>query len=134
MREIKFRAWDERRWRYLNIDEFESMSPQWDGYVNTGRYGYGLMMEVSDGEYVLEPYTGLKDKYGKDIYEGDILRTVDGFRNYPGEVKFGKCMINSEYECWGFYMTQPFNDELLTPDQIYEVIGNVHENPELIES
>jgi hypothetical protein len=114
MSEIKFRAWV-----FGDLDEganpfmadvyaivFEPEGPcvQWEEFD-----------EIScPGEFALMQYTGLKDKNGKDIYEGDILKDV--------REGWGTTIID-EYKAI-FY--QPFDVEYC------EVIGNVYENPELV--
>lgn len=75
-------------------------------------------------------FTGLYDKNGKEIYEGDILkRTVakeNGFGNFIGVVdyKAGGFLLKEEYGYCPFYDTF---------GSTYEVIGNIYDNPELLE-
>jgi uncharacterized phage protein (TIGR01671 family) len=83
-----------------------------------------------DGWYVMQ-FTGLHDKNGKEIYEGDILRIEHPYkdREYIGEVvyEYYMFMVN------GFYFTHYDNPSDAFEEMKYvEVIGNIYENPELL--
>lgn len=75
-------------------------------------------------------FTGLYDKNGKEMYEGDIIRGEDG---YNREIIYGTMNCGCCYSVYGFAL-DPFDYEDFVfeyPEQ-YEVIGNIYENPELI--
>jgi uncharacterized phage protein (TIGR01671 family) len=81
--------------------------------------------------------TGLKDKNGKLIYEGDVVKPLSDFVvGYLGEIKFGK---KENYQC--FYVDWHTKHPIMRGDLYYwledkdeglEVIGNIYENPELL--
>lgn len=90
------------------------------------------------GEAILMQYTGLKDKNGVEIFEGDIVkscRLVNGhIYEYVGQVKFVDFswnIVDKKYTYDPFYN---YTDGY--PDEIWEieVIGNIYENPDLLES
>ncbi|WP_421430201.1 YopX family protein [Lactiplantibacillus plantarum] len=130
---IKFRAWDKVQNKMLLPDNIEFINGQayWaeastdgnGGYSNDGKVdGIGALFE-------LEQFTDLKDVSGKDIYEGDIVKS-----NY----KYAQPNISQIImEDGNSYITGEdlaTGNEMLVSDHIgeIEVIGNVHENPELL--
>ena len=70
---------------------------------------------------VLMQYTGLHDKNGKEIYEGDIL----GFDYY-------KHPMVVEYKEWGFGCKEDDGTWAMPNEEYREVLGNIYENPELL--
>jgi len=119
MREIKFRAWDS----FNRI-----MWGEADCYRNDLATFFREYEDAIIGENkpILMQYTGLKDKNGKEIYEGDILRFELSELGYieVGEVKW----IGS-----GFWMEAPNKQFHLPFEDRREVIGNIYDNPELLE-
>jgi uncharacterized phage protein (TIGR01671 family) len=107
MREIKFRAWDKitRKWIFegLTINQIASLS-----YYE---------FENKDVEFM--QFTGLKDKNGKEIYEGYII-------NVNGE----NICITFEDGCFGVYGKD--NSCALFELDEFNIIGNIYENPELL--
>ena len=130
MREIKFRAWDGEKMNY-EVD----MLSKW-GAIKKGYSSTPWIKEASAGFSM--QYTGLKDKNGKEIYEGDIVSGI--FRKGViglNDITLGKVMFYSP----SFYICppsenkfiMPFNDNVLVDkDTNYEIIGNIYENPELL--
>ena len=83
---------------------------------------------ISDegGEYELMQYTGLHDKNGKEIYEGDIVAD----RSHTDLI----FAIEYDNEHAGYYMPEAFEEECRWPisEVELEIIGNIYESPELI--
>lgn len=140
MRDLKFRAWDKRQKKYivpnrLALDDDGAL----DFYVYNGG-GYALEC------FIVEQYTGLKDKNGKEIYEGDIVKAkIQGiWETGPDTVYRGKAVWNLEVVYNEIRYMDVFHilGSKNSPDRIYylfddklselEVIGNIHENPELV--
>lgn len=114
MREIKFRAWDEDRFQYLELPN--------DLRINTEDWFY----KISYLE--LQQYTGLKDKNGVEIYEGDVVETGYGIGviewidiNCCFKIRWIQTILEEKYS-W-----IPFKGF-----KYKEVIGNIYENPELL--
>ena len=90
-------------------------------------------------------YTGLTDRNGTKIFEGDILQTrmigYKGEKKHRFVVKYGEYLpkeycrsIYSQYTTIGFYCSNGKGEyQLSTCSDCFEVIGNVHDNPELLE-
>lgn len=123
MREIKVRAWYKP---YKQMCQVESL--RFDG---NGVYTAVLIEEsfydrrlVEADEIVIEQFTGLKDKNGAEIYEGDILIDDAGEPIEYWVVKFSDGGFIGE--CTG--VAEPLFE--LTN---LEVVGNIHKNPELVE-
>lgn len=125
---------------------FRVWSDFWKRYAfDAELYGDGslyAMFEDDDGvthhentDLVLEFDTGLKDKNGKEIYKGDIVQMpLDLAIRNVGFVAFvnGRFLIK-DYELEdGSYHIVDFYDYNI-PNRDFEVIGNIHENPELLE-
>lgn len=115
-REIKFRAWKKD-----NNNMFYDIQ---NGYLNWHFNDF-----IMDDESIIMQYTGLKDKNDIAVYEGDILQ-VD--KEYSGE--YQPIIIVFEDGCFKgqayHKLTKPFILEV--PISTLEVIGNIYENPELI--
>lgn len=129
IRDIKFRAWDKKNQIMNNVEEMifykigDSVS-----HINPDDNKFKNSIE----NFELMQYTGLKDKNGKEIYEGDLLmwKGDDGvyFEVFYHQ-HFARFACNSHYQpgrCGG-YIPEVFHAEM-------EVIGNIHENPELIDA
>jgi len=124
-REIKFRAWD--------IKRNEMRSPE--GVLLLPKREGGAQAMSGDGyNYELMQFTGLKDKNGKEIYEGDVFREV--YDDEGKTIEFVS-VVKWDSSSASFFAGEPKQHfaELCDLDEIaneFEVIGNIHENPELL--
>ena len=147
MREIKFRAWDIESNEFNFIDLREAVAND-DAYSLCGNQGtaWEKDRENSCAFYCkcnIQQFTGLKDKKGKEIYEGDIVKVIGHYQDetdmysfwdeYIGVITWidGSWVIESICEGSCEYLTQ---DSLYNSESIrkVEVIGNIYENEELI--
>jgi uncharacterized phage protein (TIGR01671 family) len=121
MREIKFRLWNGSVMEPVGTLSFHTDA---SFHVNDEYPVNDVAMEKQFGgnRYFLMQFTGLKDKNGKEIYEGDILAI--GPQAYP--------VIWDDKGTHGWKLDTPHFGLGASQSTFYEVIGNIHENPELL--
>ena len=121
MRELKFRVWSEGDEEYrTDCDVFKLFH---------GKTGCPATIYSDEGDrFDVEQYTGLKDKNGKEIYEGDIVKYAWTRCNY--------IVAYRKYDA-SFVLENDDREEIVlfqyNRQNGYEVIGTIHENPELLE-
>ena len=130
MREIKFRAWDKNRKRmwYSFEDDVRAIS------TNNGTKIIAGMEHPDDGyvsEYILMQFTCLLDKNGKEIWEGDIVKTDKP--QTCGGVSFDTFkIIIRDGDVWIDTLKKGFWSRLHELEDDIELIGNIWENNEMI--
>ena len=93
-REIKFRAWHKNLKKMFKIGQITLEKGTWN-YEPNDRDFIGMSIP-SQPSFILMQYTGLHDKNGKEIYEGDIIRIKDSLIEIEGEVIFDTIDLSFE--------------------------------------
>ena len=135
MREIKFRAWNTeiKKWEFVTTGEDSSKEEAEKNHFTTSV----ACVFGGNNHCVIQQYTGLLDKNGVEIYEGDIVadKKIDGSIYQKEEVKWGTYNVgcNDEYDFYvnGAYVENEYMYSSMI-DGSCEVIGNIYENPELL--
>lgn len=124
----KFRAWLKEEKRMTDVNEMTFI----DGEVY-------LISDVTDfyayEEFKLMQSTGLRDKNGMEIYEGDIVK----FPEFNGDIYITPVVWDKSCACFGlsfsgkYPISFDYLEEFYTELKDIEVVGNIYENPELLE-
>ena len=152
MREIKFRAWDEKNKimcevKDISFDYGEVVVERSEEKPRENNCGCcddrsDTVLFLKDGDYsqkkncILMQSTGLKDKNGKEIYESDVIKSVrveDDFVNENGSEQFFLAEVKFKEGKWIAHEYPNQDDcEFDLYDYDCEIIGNIHENKDLL--
>lgn len=119
-REIKFRSWYKKG---------KTMTTSGFHLTHKGEILFAVPVEQND--FILMQYTGLEDKNGKEIYEGDIIKFDFDYSNktFNGIVYYSGACFYANDGCSSGHLTL---GHLIDNKRNVEVMGNVHENPDLL--
>lgn len=135
-----FRAFNKKTKKMYSIDGFKSSERKIyrcslaDDEFRSGRLETFHFVEDNLDNYILMQSTGLKDKNGQEIFEGDVVRHIDFLLNNE--------TVNKVYFKDGLFMYDVVVDEYtydvpigeIIENSIVEVVGNIYQNSELLES
>jgi len=113
-RGIKFRAWDKEEKTMIDADSWY-FSDEFEPFIDS--------VKRSAERFELMQFTGLHDKNGKEIYEGDIIAGSINGHPYKDRVIFKNGCFSMFYSRY---------DNLYEIADMVEILGNIHENPELL--
>lgn len=145
MREIKFKAYAKAYNKIVNVDRLGLNS---DGTAQEiivterelGEYDSDEWTDLQAGEFELLQYTGLKDKNGAEIYEGDILELRANPFNKKRDLFQVVFKDGGFRDEWNNYIGQYLPPDIrnrqggrVRLNEACEVIGNIYENPELLQ-
>ena len=147
-REIKFRAWDNYSKSFINDDEYliglDGKFYRMDFYSGIENYEDGNLIWNELDNITLSQFTGLLDKNGKEIYEGDIVEYIERLPIFPekrlslvqfigGNVDYANNFLISPFVNIGSfnYETNCITGTLNNPKESI-VIENIYQNPELL--
>lgn len=141
-REIEFRGFDGTKWHYGDLEYNKKTDV---ARIHTYKEDGSYCRQYYVNPYTVGEFMGKKDKHGKKVFEGDIVRRKDSAYGleHIGVVKYD-CNMGAfvlEYVIYGETFQSTFDNEFSDEDgnctidgtYSYEVIGNIYNNPELLD-
>lgn len=126
---FKFRVWDKKDEEYLDPDYYEGFYMSPDGVVHAGITEWNGIcdkyQEIPQKQLIIEQCTGMRDKNGKLIYEGDVIKIVGGDFIPTGvklEVCYGWISWQLRELVHGGYL------DFYCGGSTFEIIGNIHDD------
>lgn len=131
MREHKYRAYDKQKKEWIT----KPIAINYDGAVLLFT-DYEILHPKNSDDIIVMQFTGLKDCNGKDIYDGDIVKITDydyKICDLDSNTGFGKVEFLEDNGLW--YISDNIHNGLFDIDKEYiiEAVGNIYDDPELLE-
>lgn len=130
---FRFRVWDTEKKEMIYGAEmaYDYMRPCPGGKIIEENC-FGDVLE--NKRYIVEQCTGLKDKNGRLIYEGDIVKITGDVMTFPIFYEESKAFVNWDEDGFFLHFESGEIERLFQECWEYEVVGNVHANSELLEA
>ena len=139
MREIRFRVWNKEKQKFVGVDDKSILLSEYGSLRTIDRWGN--LGSVNKESYKLNFFTGLKDKNGKEIYEGDIIEM-----QHCKKCNGLKAIVKRYWDGWWYFteeetkgrMGEMVSQYVANFDEKFEklsyciIIGNKYEDPELL--
>ncbi|WP_176467150.1 YopX family protein [Terribacillus saccharophilus] len=145
MRDVKFRAWDNVDFKMLYTGEEEDVHFYFDSNGIVAEKFHNTVVDTVEGDRIPDvgyeklehlqymQYTSLKDKNGKEIYEGDVLKVEGSKRRYVVRWNNEESAFTVTYKYANDDPAEWVISEFREVLKTFEVIGNIYENPELLQ-